>query len=277
MKASIDLSEKSLFVSGLYLYPVKALQGIDLSHTQMGLRGFDGDRRWMIVDSDNRFISQRSHPSLARLRVRLDNDNIHISGSSHGTVSIPLTVENTRGVRVQIWNDEIDVVRGPRDGSDYLSSFLEERVELVHMPDTTHRQVDMKFALRGEDVSFADGFPILLACQASLDDLNGRMDRPVPMNRFRPNLVVSGGSPWDEDRWERLLVGEADLRCVKPSSRCAVTTTDQETGERGKEPLRTLSSFRKFNSRVLFGVNVIPNVSSVIHCGDRVRVYRESG
>ena len=177
-----------------------------------------------------------------------------------------------------VWRSDCDALAVSPEADAWLSEHLGTEARLVHMPADSHRPVDPDYAVRADDeVSLADGYPLLLASEPSLADLNGRMAAPLPMDRFRPSLVVSGAPAWAEDGWRRLRVGEAVLRVVKPCGRCVTTTVDQETAARGKEPLTTLARFRRHPERgtVCFGWNLIPETTGTLRVGDRVEVLEE--
>jgi uncharacterized protein YcbX len=155
---------------------------------------------------------------------------------------------------------------------EWFFEALGKEVRLVLIDDKTSRPVDPEYALNGEEVSFADGFPYLITNQASLDDLNSRLDFPVPMERFRPNLVISGAQPYEEDNWDKIYAGSAVFKVVKPCGRCVVTTIDQDTAEKGSEPLKTLSTYRKINNKIIFGQNAVLVKSGSIVKGDEIKV-----
>jgi uncharacterized protein YcbX len=175
-------------------------------------------------------------------------------------------------VDVIVWGDEVRAAPVGPEADGWLSGFLGFRCRMVYMPDRAVRPVEPAYALAGDRTSFADGFPFLLVSQASLDDLNGRMGEPLPVDRFRPNIVVEGCAPFEEDLWGRVAIGGVPFRVAKPSSRCAITTTDQKTGRRGKEPLKTLATYRKVGGSVYFGQNLIPDGAGALSIGDGLTV-----
>jgi len=257
-------------ISGLSIYPVKALQGIDLQESSITPFGLEYDRRYMLTTSDGTFISQRSYPALATFSVAADASSLLISHASAGTITIPLSGPQHANSRAKIWNDDVAAFSGFEEADEYFSEALDEDIRLVWMPNASLRQADLEYSERGDRVSFADGYPVLLLGESSIADLNERLKSPVPMNRFRPNVVVRGSLAWEEDSWTRIDTKEASLRLVKPCARCAVTTTDQSTGETSKEPLATLATFRKRDSKVWVGMNCIPDADrmGVIRVGD---------
>jgi uncharacterized protein YcbX len=263
-------------VTGLFVYPVKACRGIALKTARVERRGLRHDRRFMIVDDTGRFVTQRTEPRLALVEVAIPSGDGEIVLSAPGLPALHLDADEAirRGGRrrVQVWRDEVDAVDCGEAANAWISEWLGKRMSLVHMPDDVERAVNPKYGAAGDIVSFADGYPVLLASTSSLEDVNARLAEPVPMDRFRPNLVVSGCLPWAEDGWALIRVGEVGFRVVKPCDRCTVTTVDQRTAEPGVEPLRTLASFRKKDNEVLFAQNCIPDTPGAISVGDRVMV-----
>jgi len=257
-------------VRALFIYPVKSCQGIQLDRAEVVARGLRRDRRWMIVDAEGTMISQRTEPRLAQVAVRVDEERerLLLNAFGPGALHLPLAPSQGATARVRVWSSEVEALDAGDEASRWASSLLGARASIVFMPDQAERPVKAEYAQKGDVVSFADGFPILVANTASLDDLNARLDRPVPMNRFRPNVVVDGFAAWAEDQWQRARVGEVPVRLPKPCDRCAITTTDQQTGERGVEPLRTLATFRRTAGKVYFGVNAIPDALGSIAVGD---------
>jgi uncharacterized protein YcbX len=264
-------------VTEVHVYPVKSCRGIALRSSRVGRRGLEHDRRWMIVDDTNTFITQREVPMLARVDVAVDAGTLVLSADGHGQVQVDAS-QTAAGVRrrVRVWSSEVDALDCGDEAARWLGglvgSAVGAAVRLVFMPDDVERAVSPEHARPGDIVGFADGFPILLATTASLEDLNARLAAPVPMNRFRPNVVVEGCSPWEEDGWTRVTVGEVRFRVAKPCGRCTIVTTDQRTGERGPEPLRTLATFRQQDSKVNFAQNCVPDADGTIAVGDEVRV-----
>jgi MOSC domain-containing protein len=259
-------------VDGLYCYPVKSCRGTSLDTAVVGSRGIVADRQWMIVDEQGDFLSQRELPRMALVRPRLIDVGLELSAPGMPPLSVPPSMQRER-TRVTVWNDRCAAVdEGPR-AAEWLSTFLAVPCRLVRMPDDEVRRVDPGYAGADDQVGFADGFSFLLTSRASLDDLNRRLPAPLPMNRFRPSIVVVGSEAFEEDRWKRIRIDGITFAVVKPCARCAITTTDQETGERSHEPLRTLATFRHVAGRgVMFGQNLVHDRSGVLHVGAEVEV-----
>jgi MOSC domain-containing protein len=173
---------------------------------------------------------------------------------------------------VRVWADEVAAVDAGEGAARWLGRLLRQDCRLVFMPPQTRRPVDPHYARRGETVSFADGFPLLLVSEASLAALNARLAQPVPMNRFRPNLVVAGCEAFAEDRWRRIRIGALELDVVKPCSRCAIPAIDQATGQRDPEINRALAAFRRFEGQILFGQNLLHAGPGALRRGDPVEV-----
>jgi uncharacterized protein YcbX len=263
-----------IVVAGLFVYPVKSCRGIALSAATVERRGLRHDRRFMIVDDTGRFVTQRTEPRLALVDVAIDERQVVLSAPGMAALHVEFADASRRGERrrVQVWRDPVDALDCGERASGWTSEWLGRRSALVYMPDDTERVVNPKYGAGGDIVGFADGYPVLLASTSSLGDVNARLAEPVPMDRFRPNLVVSGSAPWAEDDWARIQVGAVAFRVVKPCDRCTVTTVDQRTAARGVEPLRTLATFRSKENEVLFAQNCIPDASGTIAVGDPVAV-----
>jgi len=260
-------------VTGLYVYPVKSCAGTPLHVAEISPRGILHDREFMVTDPDGRFMTQRELPHLAQVRPTLARDGLAFAAPGMPTGKISPTDAGPRH-EVVVWRDSVVAVDQGSLIADWLSTFLETQVRLVRMPAESVRRVDPRFAPRPSDqVGFADGYPLLLIAEESLDDLNSRLNCPLPMNRFRPNVVVRGTArPYAEDEWAELCIGEVRFNGVKTCARCAITTTDQVTAERGVEPLATLAGYRRIDRGVLFGQNLVHAAPGRIAVGDQVTV-----
>jgi uncharacterized protein YcbX len=262
---------RGIHVSGLYVYPIKSCGGFAVGEWGAGATGFRHDRRWMLVDEDGVFLSQRRLPRMALVRTSIKDDRLAATAPGMPPLELPLHPDGPRTL-ASVWGDTVEVTRMGADADGWFSEFLGVACRLVHMPHDSVRLVDPQFARAGDRTGLSDGFPFLLISEASLDDLNTRLETPLPMDRFRPNLVVGGCEPYAEDGWRRLRIGEVEFRVVKPCSRCVITTTDQETAETGKEPLRTLAKYRRVGGKVLFGQNLIPDNRGTLRIGDPLEV-----
>jgi uncharacterized protein len=269
-------------LESIFLYPIKSCGGTPLERADIGRRGIRGDRRWMVVDSEGGLISQRDHPRLALVEPRFQEESLLVEAPGMDPMRLDLH-EGGPAMDVVIWGNRCAAVDQGDEPAQWFGSFLQAPVRLVRQEDAAVRPVDPAFARSpGDRVSFADGYPFLLTGTASLDDLNTRLPEPIPMNRFRPNLVVSGAPAFEEDQWTRIRIGQVDFHVVKPCARCVVTTVDQATASRGTEPLRTLAQFRKRvpggkvggGGAVYFGQNLIPDLgaAAMLRAGDPVEV-----
>jgi uncharacterized protein len=268
-----------MHLSEINIYPVKSLKGISLTEAIVEDRGLRHDRRWMLVDAENRFMTQREFPVMARISIELDGDGFAASVDGR-RIEIPLHAGTDRYATVKIWKSSVRSEIYPDEVNRWFSDALGIECRLVAMPEGSHRAVDPIYAVRRfkDEVSFADGYPFMLIGEASLADLNSRLENPVPMNRFRPNFVVSGSKPFAEDDWRIIRIGSTVFHVVKPCERCVIPTIDQVKGEKtGKEPIRTLSIYRTKNKAVLFGQNLIAEeAGGTIHIGDTVEVLERA-
>ena len=263
----------SITLSGINVYPVKGLGGITLDEAMCTARGLKHDRRFLIVDQDNQFVTQRELPRMATIWTDVGAGQLELAAEDREPVYVDAEPRALPTRTVGIWSSQVQAHTVSGEADEWLSDYLGLDVRLVYMPDNAARRCNPEFAKNNEIVSFADGFPFLITSEGSLDDLNAKISAsagaPVPMNRFRSNLVVEGAEAWVEDGWQQINIGSAVFRAAKPCGRCQVTTTDQATGEvRGPEPLRTLSSFRNTDKGILFGVNLVPVKLGRVRVGD---------
>ena len=259
-------------LTGLHLYPIKSAAGLDPLEWEVGALGLRYDRRWMVVDSRGAMLTQRSHPRLTQVRPSVGDGLLRIETDGMPALELPLDPGLAVSLSVTIWDDCCLAEWTGERAARWFSEVLETDCSLVHLPEASARTVDPDYAPPGHRVGFADAFPFLLISEASLADLNGRLDTPLPMNRFRPNLVIAGVEPFGEDRLGAFGIGAMRFAAVKPCDRCVVPTTDQRTGERGVEPLRTLATYRRSNGKVLFGQNVVHTGSGRLRVGEPLLV-----
>lgn len=257
------------------IYPVKGLRGRTVSSASVEPWGLAGDRRWMVVDQDGRFMSQRRWSGMALITALDEPWGLTLIGSDGLSLSVGTPAPEVPFEEVTVWNDRVPAQPAAPEAHRFLSDTLGHPARLVYLTDVRVRRVDPAYGQPEDRVSFADGFPLLVTTEASLADLNRRLPAPMSMDRFRTNLVVTGSEAWDEDRWRLLRVGEVLFAAVKPCARCAVTTVDQETGLRSPEtePIRTLQRFRRNEQgKVLFGQNLIPRSLGTVRIGDPVEI-----
>jgi len=263
--------DENLVLSEIYIYPIKSLGGISLQTSEVEERGLKYDRRWVLVDESNTFFTQRDFPAMTLIKPAIGKDGLQLKHKQKNIepLKVPFDFDHSKRDKVIIWNDTVIGEFYNQTIDDWFSEILGIKCHLVKMPGSTKRIVDRKYA-ENKIVSFADAFPFLIIGQASLDDLNSKMEIPLPMNRFRTNFVFTGGEPFEEDSWNGFSIGSLEFKAVKPCARCVITTTDQETGERNNEPLKTLSEYRNFENKVMFGMNLICNSTGKISCGDTI-------
>ena len=259
-------------LSEIWIYPVKSLGGIRLPTAQVLEKGLRYDRRWMLVNEKNEFLSQRAYPSMALFKMKTDPGGFFVT---HGNDSILLPTEmptSTQTIQAQIWDDHVDVLEMPIEYNKWFSSRLDINCKLVGFPEGSPRPAEIDHNVGAAHVSLADGYPLLIIGTSSLYDLNARLEIPLPMNRFRPNLVFEGGVPYEEDGWRNFTVGKNRFVGVRPCARCVIPTVDQETGIKGKEPLLTLSRYRKRDENIYFGQNIIAIDHSEVNEGDEITI-----
>lgn len=259
----------------IYVYPIKSAGRVALREAVLEPRGLRYDRRWMLVDEHGGFMSQRRCPRMALISVGMSPGRLLVDAPGMATLILPLQPQPRPRVEARIFADETQGMLVGKEADRWFTGFLGFSSRLVYMPDDTVRRVDQRYAADGDRVGFADGFPLLLLSEASLDDLNGRLRNPVGMDRFRPNLVVAGCEPFAEDGWRRIRVGSIPFRVVKPCARCSITMVNQTSGTRDKEPLRTLARYRKSGGGVLFGQNLIPDSRGTLRVGDETLVLHD--
>jgi len=262
---------------GLYQYPIKSCRGTSLTEAVVGVRGIVADRHWMVVDASGNFLSQRELPRMALIAPRLSGGAMEVSAPGMRPLMVPIGAGGER-VEVAVWDDRCAARDEGDAAATWFTAFLGVACRLVRMPDDEIRRVDRTYASPDDQVGFADGFSFLLTSRASLDELNRRLPTPLPMNRFRPNIVIDGVEPFEEDGWRHIRVDGITFNVAKPCARCAITTTDQNTAERSKEPLRTLATFRNVPGRgVMFGQNLIHDRPGVLHVGAEVEILSSRG
>jgi uncharacterized protein YcbX len=260
-------------VSNLTYYPIKACRGFDVAESQVERMGLADDRRMMVVTPEGGFLTQREHPKLALITPTLKNDSVTLSAPNFDSLQFELR-KSGASTLVDIWSSKgVKAIDQGDVPAKWLSDWLGASVRLVPVHERFKRKLNPDYAVSDEDhTGFADGYPILVISEESLADLNSHLGAPVPMNRFRPNLVVKGCEPFAEDIWKRIRIGGIEMVVVKPCPRCVVTTIDKETLEKNKEPLKTLNTYRKQKGGAMFGMNVIPLGEGEIRVGMSVEV-----
>ena len=263
----------NLILSEIWIYPVKSLGGIRLPAAKVMEKGLKYDRRWMLIDDKNQFMTQRVHHQMALFKPSIDEEQLTIRFKqesiaipfNHPLIEVPL--EST------IWDDTVIAFEVHNEYSKWFSDRLGINCKLVAFPESNSRPIDVRYRVNDAHVSLADAYPFLIIGQSSLDDLNSRLTEPVPMNRFRPNLVFTGGQPYEEDEWKNFTIGNNRFVGVKNCARCAMPTVNQDTAEKGREPLLTLSKYRRQGDKILFGQNVIATDHYEIHEGNTITLH----
>jgi uncharacterized protein YcbX len=272
-----------LQLSEIWIYPVKSFGGISLSQAHVTDRGLEHDRRWLLVDANGLFLSQRENPELALFQTEIAMDFLSITHREKSeTIQIPLHqtfLETQEKITVTVWEDTIEAYEVNQTTTDWFTKILGFATRLVYMPDESHRKVEAEYAVTKTDIiSFSDGYPFLIIGQSSLNDLNSRLKQSLPMNRFRPNFVFTGGLPYAEESWKEFTIGGLSFFGVKPCGRCIMTTIDQEKGiQSGKDPLLTLAKYKKEGNNVIFGQNLIASGTGCIGVGNELKILKKRG
>lgn len=261
-----------MVLSEIYIYPIKSAAGVKVDQTPVDISGPRQDRRWMLVDREGRFLTQRELPRMVLMHPKFRGDNLFVEAPGMPALEIPSWAGDGDWISVRVWHNDLRLPHPNPAYSEWFSSFLRHPCRLVHLPDTVVRPVEAPYNSPQWRVSLADGYPLLLVGQASLDLLNQRLPSPVTMRRFRPNLVIAGSAAHDEDGWRRLRIGDVEIRVVKPCARCKIVLVDPETAESGTEPLQTLGQYRKKNQKIFFAQNALVTATGVLRAGCAVEV-----
>lgn len=262
-----------LILSEIHIYPIKSLGGISVDSAIVEERGLKYDRRYLLVDENNIFMTQRDFPQLAFLKLSFSEKGFKVLNTQNNSHTIiPFESDSKENLSVTIWDDVCTAVKLGNDFDDWFSNAVGKKCSLVYMPDFEKRIVEKRYVNDEHIVSFADAYPFLIIGQSSLDDLNSRLDKPLPMNRFRTNFVFTGGRPYEEDNWKDFKIGNLSFKAVKPCPRCVITTTNQDTAERNVEPLKTLSKYRTVNNKVMFGMNLVCKQTGNISVGNKIEI-----
>ncbi len=260
-------------ISDIIIYPVKSLGGIHLKQSAVEIEGLKHDRRWMLIDESNRFMTQRETPAMCLFKPAIHKNGLEIS---HLPSMEKLVIHHDECMgeefAVTVWDDVVQAQMVSIAANQWFSRLLNKPCRLVKMTTNTQRKTDVRYASKQEQMSFADSFPVLMIGEAALNDLNSKLDIPIDMNRFRPNIVFKGGEAFAEDKWKDIDIGSTQMRVCKPCARCAITTINQQTAVLGKEPLKTLATYRKVNNKIMFGQNVLVLNPGTISIGDLITI-----
>ncbi|RYU96626.1 MOSC domain-containing protein [Emticicia agri] len=263
----------AIIITEINIYPIKSLGGISLQTAEVEDRGLQYDRRWVLADGGNIFMTQRENEQMALIEVSIESDGLKVSHRKKdiAPLKVPFEPETNDNRMITIWDDVVRAIRVNDEADAWFTEVLGKETHLYYQPDDSIRLTDPKYSITHEEhTSFSDAYPVLIIGQSSLDFLNEKLEEKMEMKRFRPNLVFSGGEPHDEDNFRYFQVGEARLVGVKLCARCVLTTINPETAERGKEPLKTLTQYRRNGSKILFGQNLLVVEKGKIALGDEI-------
>ena len=262
---------QAIEVSGLFIYPVKSLAGISIESSELDSMGMKCDRRWMVVSPDGKFLTQRTLPQMALIKTAIIDGVLTLKMSGMDDYKVPKTSTSSGIMEVTIWRDTLQVQCVGDSCDVWLSKAIGVDCKMVYIADDVQRQCNLEYAKEGDRTGFADGYPMLLVSEASLEDLNQRLDIPVDMRRFRPNIVIKGCDAFAEDKFNSFTIADIDMRGVKLCDRCPMPMNDPDTGVRsGQEPIATLMKYRKWDNKVYFGMNVIHQQQGTLKIGDKL-------
>jgi len=258
-------------ITALHIYPIKGMGGISLSTCKLEEKGFEHDRRWMLITPDGTFISQRTHEALVHCKLSIDEKvlTVNFRGSE---LQIPINAISEEILEVSVFEFTMKAQVVGKKYDDWFSEKIGTAVRLVKATEVMNRRKELKKGPAETAVSFADGYPYLIAGTASLAQLNSKLDEPILMNRFRANIIVETTTPHEEDSWDIVNIGAQKMQVIKSCARCEVVTINQESGQRGKEPLKTLATYRKVEQKVIFGANAIALSQGNISVGDHIQI-----
>lgn len=260
-------------ISAINIYPVKSLGGISVASANLGYAGLDHDRAWMVVKPDGQFITQRTHPQMALVNADIEQDQLILNSFGMESHRVPVADTTMNRLHSEVWGDKVYALDTGDASAQWLSQALDEECRLVAFPSNEIRACDPQRSKSSDHTRFADGFPLLILSEASLTDLNNRLEMPVGMERFRPNIVVKGCLAFAEDGWSTIEINGLPVRIVDTCPRCSVPTVDPATGAlTGPEPIHTLSTYRERDGEVFFGVNAAPDQEGLVSIGDSVNL-----
>ncbi|MGY6276487.1 MOSC domain-containing protein [Methylomonas sp. MgM2] len=259
-------------LSQIYLYPIKSVSGIQVQRWPVNKNGLVYDRKWMLIDKEHRFLSQRRLPKMALIKTRIEQDQLIVAAPGMPDLNLDIKPVGNADIEVEIWRDHCLAKTISEQADIWFSTFLQTECKLVFHPDETQRQVDQRYAKPSDQTAFSDGFPFLIVSQSSLAALNQALPHPVGIDRFRPNLVVDDCEAYAEDSWRRILIKNIEFRLPKPCSRCAIPGIDPETAISAKEPLATLNRLRRWENQIYFGQNALHGHGGELAVGDAVEI-----
>lgn len=261
-------------LTDIYIYPIKSVKAISQPAAMVEEYGLSFDRRYMLIDNEGQFVTGRTHPQLTQIDVQFSQKTLHLNAPKMPSLIIDPAQFSTQMVDAEIWTDNVSSQHCHADYDQWFSDYLQHECRLVFFSENSQRHVKN----RETQVAFADGYPLLLINQASVELLNAKLENPVSALHFRPNIVIKGDFPFVEDSWAHIKIGEVEFEVSKPCSRCLFTNVDPKTGLASEEePLSTLASFRYNDGDIDFGQNLIPLNQGMIRAGDEVQVLATKG
>lgn len=263
---------KNLKISQINIYPIKSCAGISLLNAPVVDTGFEHDREWMIVDDAGNFITQRQFPKLVFIKTTPIQNGVKLEAPGMPYIEVPIILTGEK-IETEVWESKCVGIEQGQPIADWLTKFIGKNCKLIRMAPDFKRSIKEKYKTEGNEITgFADAFSFLLISEESLNDLNSKLDEKIPMNRFRPNIVISGGTPYQEDLWKKLKIGNIVFNIAKPCARCEITTINQLTGEKGNEPLETLGTYRSKPKGIMFGQNLVHNGTGTLNVGDVIEI-----
>ncbi len=262
-------------IHSLHVYPIKSCQGIDYDSVELTDTGFKYDRHWMLVDKQGTFLSQRKHPSMAKIKTLITDETLEVSVEGSATLVIPLKDQSDKKTPVIIWKDSCLATIVSPEASQWFSNFLGIDCDLVTLPDTEHRLVDTRYATSNQRVGFADGFPLLVLSRSSIDLLSNKLGEQVNINRFRANIIIDGCDAHEEDSWSKITVNSIDILLAKACSRCVIPSIDQLSSAKHKSLLKVLATYRRTDGKVYVGQNGLHQSNGIVSVGDPVLVSKK--
>lgn len=260
-------------IASIHVHPIKSCRGVDVTDSRLDARGLVHDRRYMVVDANDRFVTLRTDPTLTLVTLAIDGSDYVLNAPGERELRVPHDLVDGPRLPVTVWSDTVDAIEHPA-GSALFTRVLGRAVKLVHMPETSERPVNPARARPSDRVGFADAYPVLLLGRASVDDVSVHVGRTMAVARFRPNLVLEGAEAYAEDRFAEIRIGEVTFRGPKACDRCVATTVDPSTAQSDVEPLRTLARIRRVNGKVWLGMNLLHDGPGTVRVGDAVSIIR---
>ncbi len=266
--------QDQLILDEIYVYPVKSLAGFKVKAWPVDKKGLKFDRKWMLIDKDNHFLSQRKIPAMGQISTEIIQNKLILNHPNQESIDIPLNPVQGEEQITTLWGKTYPAQSISNKIDEWLSHCLNLKCRLVFQPDSTIRQVDQRYAQKQDQTTFSDGFPFLIVSQASLLSLSQSVGKQLDVVRFRPNLVVSNSAAYAEDEWREIRINQIQFRLPKPCSRCAIPTIDPKTAKTGKEPLKTLNKTRKWNKQVYFGQNALHDATGELIVGSSIEILK---